>query len=78
MKSPLKSRTMEWEYIPGSNIQAPLSVSGDYVISHRSQQYTVSYRPPNTHVHIGTGRFLAEACELAEQHKESLNASRPS
>lgn len=58
--------------IPG--IQAPISHGGDYhdyVISHRPDQHTVSYRPAGKHVHVGTFASEKEARRAAEEHARS-------
>lgn len=57
----------EWKEHKGSKIQAALSVLGDYVISHRPNNYNVSFRPPNQHKHIGSYPTLAKAKEVVEQ-----------
>jgi len=57
-----------WEQIDGDEIQADLSVAGDYVISHRVKRYTVSYRPEGEHVHVGTYPSLRRAKVEAQKH----------
>jgi len=66
---------MRWKRDPGiPNVQAPLShghgVSPphDYVISHRLNQHTVSYRPPGHHEHVGTYETEKEAKAAAAAH----------
>jgi hypothetical protein len=34
---------------------------GDYVVSHRPQEHTVSFRPPGEHHHVGTFKTKAAA-----------------
>lgn len=58
-----------WEYSPGSRIQAPLSSRWHYVISHRPDEFTLSYRPPNEHHHVGTFKTLQEAKDAAAEHE---------
>jgi hypothetical protein len=63
---------LEWTAYPGvKGLQAPLSSSGHYVISHRPGEHNVSYRPPGQHVHVGTGKTKAEAKRLAEAHAQA-------
>lgn len=63
--------TETWKYHEGSEIQAPLSSWGDYVISHRSY-HTVSYRPPGQHHHVGTFDTAEEAKRAACEHASNL------
>jgi hypothetical protein len=60
-----------WTTIPGTEVVATLSCWKHYVISHRSD-FTVSYRPPNQHHHVGTYPTLEKAKEEAEKHYENL------
>jgi hypothetical protein len=61
----MKSCTLRWRRVPGqTGVQAPLSVAGDYVISHRTGAHVVSYRPPGKHLHIGTFK-TAKAAKAA-------------
>lgn len=61
---------MKWEEITGDHISAALSVSGPYVISHRPDSYTLSYRPKGKHEHVGTFGTVAEAKREAQTHSE--------
>jgi hypothetical protein len=63
-----------WVEIPGDDINATLSVSGDYVISHRTDAFNASYRPPHQHHHVGTRTTLEEAKQLAESHAAQRKA----
>ncbi len=63
---------IKWLSNPGSPIQAPLSYGGDYVISHRTDLFTVSYRPPGQHVHVAQVKTLKAAKLAAEQHRLTL------
>jgi len=69
---------MKWKKEPGMpGIQAPISHGGDvhdYVISHRQDQHTVSYRPKGTHVHVGTFVTEKEAKAAAEIHAKARRA----
>lgn len=67
---------MKWEELPGSSIQAPLSCSGHYVISHRIREFTVSFRPPREHHHVGTFNNLRAAKKAAEAHNTEELARR--
>ncbi len=60
----------------GRAISAPISY-GDthhYVISHRPDEHTVSYRPPGQHHHVGTYKTAREAKAAAEQHAKTGEA----
>jgi hypothetical protein len=63
-----KIKKLAWKEDPGSHVQAPLSYAGDYVISHRTDQHNVSYRPPGEHHHVGCYKTKAEARAAAERH----------
>lgn len=57
---------LKWKFAAGvPGIQADLSYAGDYVISHRREQFTVSFRPPGQHHHVGTFKTLALAKRAA-------------
>jgi hypothetical protein len=66
-------KPLEWKFSEGSAVQANLSFADDYVISHRPNEFNVSYRPPGQHHHVGCGKTLLEAEQLAEAHQRSLN-----
>lgn len=63
---------MKWKKEPGTpGVQAPISHGGsahDYVISHRKDQHTVSYRPPGKHEHVGTFTTERQAKAAAASH----------
>jgi hypothetical protein len=63
---------MKWKKEPGTpGVQAPISHGGsthDYVISHRTDQHTVSYRPPGKHEHVGTFTTEKAAKAAAVEH----------
>jgi hypothetical protein len=60
---------LDWREHDGiPNIQAPLSVAGDYVISHRPEQFTLSYRPTGHHVPLGQFTTEQEAKDKAQRH----------
>lgn len=76
-KTQKKVPPLRWKRYAGSEIQAPLICAGDYVISCRPQQYTVSYRPPGQHHHVGT--FVDENAAKLEaciHHRRLHNAAR--
>lgn len=57
---------LKWRTRRGNAISAPLSYAGDFVISHRHEWHTASYRPPGKHVHLGvflTKKAAREFCE---------------
>lgn len=63
---------MRWKFYKGSKVQADLSGSGDYTISHRPGEFNASYRPTGEHHHVGTYGTLAEAkkgCESYENRR---------
>lgn len=62
---------MRWKRYAGTpGVQAPLSCSGDYVISHRTNQHTVSYRPKGKHVHVAQCETEREAKRAAREHAQ--------
>lgn len=61
-----------WEEIEGSKDCAPLSCSGHYVISHRFEWHTVSYRPPGQRHHVGSYATPELATDAAEEHYADL------
>jgi hypothetical protein len=63
-----KIKKLAWKEDPGSRVQAPLSFAGHYVISHRTDEHNVSYRPPGEHHHVGCYKTKAEARAAAERH----------
>lgn len=70
---------LTWKKSPGApGIQAPISHGGDahdYVISHRTDQHTVSYRPPGKHEHVGTFSTEKAAKAAAEVHAAASSPS---
>ncbi|HSX22545.1 MAG TPA: hypothetical protein VLE97_07215 [Gaiellaceae bacterium] len=68
---------LRWKREPGSKNQAPLSHGHgvrpphDYVISHRPEDHTVSYRPPGQHHHVGSYKSERDAKAAAEEHAKS-------
>ena len=74
-----QSAKLSWKKEPGSAVQAPISHGGsahDYVISHRPDQHTVSYRPPGQHHHVGSYTTERAAKAAASQHA-STGAAPP-
>lgn len=72
-----RSTKLSWKKEPGSAVQAPISHGGsahDYVISHRRDQHTVSYRPPGQHQHVGSYTTERAAKAAAAQHAATGNA----
>jgi hypothetical protein len=67
---------VRWKRHPGSAIQAPLSGWGHYVISHRPQNHTVSYRPRGHHVHVGSFTTETLAKRAAREHAKLSSAKR--
>lgn len=69
---------LKWKREPGMpGIQAPISHGGkthDYVISHRHEDHTVSFRPPGEHHHVGSYRSEHDAKAAAEQHAKTGTA----
>lgn len=68
---------LKWKREPGSRIQAPISHGGrahHYVISHRPEEHTVSYRPPGEHHHVGSYRTERDAKAAADQHAQTGTA----
>ena len=63
---------MEWEFIPATNLCAPLHLGGDYVISERNNDCILSYRPPNQHIPCGRFPTVEEAKKFAESHNKEL------
>lgn len=66
---------LKWKKDPGMpGIQAPISHGHgvvpphDYVISHRRDQHTVSYRPPGKHESVGSFATEKEAKVAADTH----------
>lgn len=55
-----------WQYREGTKVQAPISYCNHFVISHRPNCYTLSYRPPERHLHCGVFPNLLEAKQAAE------------
>jgi hypothetical protein len=66
---------VKWKHTKGDAISAPLSYTIDnhYVISHRSRQHTISYRPPGEHHHVSTWTTKAASIRAAEQHAIDLD-----
>lgn len=67
-EKPAADGGIEWTEHPGDAIQAPLSSGGHYVISHRTNEFNVSHRPPGEHHHVGKFTTLKEAKDAAETH----------
>ncbi len=73
----------KWKKDPGiPGVQAPISHGGtahDYVISHRPDQHTVSYRPEGRHEHVGTfpTEKAAKAAAAAHVPKTSKASKAP-
>ena len=65
---------LDWKESPGSDIQAPLSGAGPYMISHRKNEHNVSYRPIGEHHHVGTYTTPEAAKQGAEEHAKKLPA----
>jgi hypothetical protein len=74
--------TLRWKKEPGTpGVQAPISHGGkehDYVISHRLNQHTVSYRPLGRHEHVGSFTTERKAKAAAATHaREQASRSSP-
>ena len=71
---------LKWKKERGSKNQAPLSHGHglrpphDYVISHRSEDHTVSYRPPGQHHHVGSYASEQDAKAAAQAHSDTGKA----
>jgi hypothetical protein len=68
---------LKWKREPGSRVQAPISHGGKahhYVISHRPEEHTVSYRPPGQHHHVGSYRSERDAKAAAQAHADTGSA----
>jgi hypothetical protein len=64
-----KAPKLPWKFHKGKpGIQANLSSSGPYVISHRPEEFTLSYRPEGEHHNVGTFKDLKLAKAAAERH----------
>lgn len=66
---------MKWKLIPADGPCAALSVSGPFVISHRPERFTVSYRPEeggrSHHFHVGVYVTLEAAKAGADAYAET-------
>lgn len=64
-----------WKHDKGSQIQAPISWKGDYVVSHRGDEsgkgHNVSFRPTGQHHHVGSYPTAQAAFQAADQHAAS-------
>lgn len=60
---------IDWSHYPGSDICCPLTSWEDYVISHRPDQFTLSYRPKDSHIPLGQFTTLELAKSEAVEHK---------
>lgn len=73
----VKRCAWKWKSDPGMpGIQAPLSFGGDFVISHRPQNFTVSYRPPGEHHHVGSFGTLRQAKAAARRACQTGDTGR--
>jgi hypothetical protein len=62
----MSCKRLRWKFAEGiPGVQAALSYADDYVISHRTEEYNVSYRPPGQHRHVGTFKTLPAAKRAA-------------
>lgn len=66
-------KSIIWQENFGSAVQAPLTFGNGYVISHRPNQFIVSYRPEGQHIHIGEYETLENAKSAAENHYNEIN-----
>ncbi len=67
-----------WEYREADKHTSALSYWKDYVISHRPGNFTLSFRPPDTHKHLGNFPSLEEAKRVAEEHaSKNVTAAGP-
>lgn len=62
-----------WIEISETEQCTALSVCGDYVISHRINQFVVSYRPLGKHIPVGTAKTLEKAKQIATHHANENN-----
>lgn len=65
---------MRWKFhegakVNGRQVQADLSGSGDYVISHRPGDFNASYRPTGQHHHVGSWPTLVLAKKGCEEYE---------
>lgn len=58
----------KWRSRRGDKIMTPLSYLGDYTISHRPRDFTLSFRPTGEHHHVGSYPSLARAKAAAVSH----------
>ncbi len=73
-------KKLTWKRRSGTpGISAPISYGEKhhYVISHRPEDHTVSYRPPGEHHHVGSYSTERAAKAAAEQHAQT-GAAPPS
>ena len=66
--NPAESGGLVWETRPGDAVMAPISYAGPYVISHRPEEHTVSFRIPGQHAYLGVFTTEEEAKQAAEAH----------
>ena len=67
------SGALQWGHTPGSKLSAPVSYSGDYVITHRwtgdlAERHVLSFRPEGKHVSLGEYPSADAAKKAAEDH----------
>lgn len=65
-------RDAEWKEIPPDGPVAPLSCAEDFMISHRTNNFTASWRPKGRHVHVGSFTTLDEAKAACEGFRRGL------
>ncbi|MEK6881901.1 MAG: hypothetical protein AABY22_19945 [Nanoarchaeota archaeon] len=77
----IKRKNLKWKYNRGSYIQTPLSIAGEYIISHRPDKFIfisgpdrfiLSYRPLGRHHDCGEFPTLAEAKQAAQKHHDFI------
>lgn len=71
---PSEVKPIKWDRAEGNKNSAPISYSGDYVISERPDLFTLSFRPAGQHIPLGQFETLNEAKSAAEEHfSESIH-----
>jgi hypothetical protein len=67
---------MNWQHTPETKKVTALTFSGDYIISHRPECFTVSYRPTGQHYHVGQFQNVADGQAAAEEHAARCNDAK--
>lgn len=71
----MEDNNSHWSFIPATENVCALYVWKYYVISCRPKHntFTLSYRPPDEHIHINNFANLGEAMEAAENHDTNFS-----